>query len=56
MPDVTAQCLTLDGQCNEQADAECISNLEDLPDADARAAGFDVDKSLYGHVGDQCRV
>jgi hypothetical protein len=44
---VTAQYLTLSGWDNEQADTECIGNLEDLPDADAWAAGFDVDERLY---------
>jgi hypothetical protein len=44
---LTAQYLTLGGRGNEQADTECIGNLEDLPDADTWAAGFDIDERLY---------
>jgi hypothetical protein len=49
---LTAQYFTLGGRGNEQADTECIGNLEDLPDADTRVASFDVDEGLYCHVGD----
>jgi hypothetical protein len=45
--ELTAQFLALGGRDYEQADTECIGNLEDLPDADAGAAGFDVDQRLY---------